>query len=53
MKRLPENPEYAEMRHVKMTLRIACGRHTAVRFYLSHGLVRVCEKELFCMGKNN
>ena len=51
LKKLPENPEYAEMRHNncvwhgdvifynKMTSQITCGRCAAVRFfYLSHGL---------------
>ena len=33
----------------------ACGRRAAVHFYLSHGLVQVCEIELsyMDMGKNN
>ena len=51
LKKLPENPEYAEMRHNnyvwhgdvifynKMTSQITCGRRVAVRFLnLSHGL---------------
>ena len=31
----------------------ACGRRAAVHFYLSLGLVRVCEIESSHMGKNN
>ena len=29
-----------------------CGRRAAVCFYLSHGLVQVCEIELSHVGKN-
>ena len=51
MKRLPENPEVAEMRHGDVILTSqwrcshgsTCGRHAAVLFYLPHGLVRVWE----------
>ena len=49
VKRLPENPEYAEIQHddVIFTLQwrhgSTCGRRATVRFYLSYGLVRVCE----------
>ena len=63
MKRLPENPKYAEMRHSDVILTLqwlhgsTCGQHAVdVRlfvFHLSHGLVRVCEVELSHMGKNN
>ena len=58
-KRLPENPEYAEMRHgihftITMTPQIgvlpACGWSF---FYLSHGLVWVCEIELSHVNKHN
>ena len=35
MKMLPENPEFAEMRHGDVIL--------TLHFYLSLGLVRVCE----------
>ena len=43
--RLPENPEFAEMRHgdVILTLQLhrrsTCGQRAVVRFYLSHGLI--------------
>ena len=52
-KRLPENPEYAEMRHGDVILTLqwregsTCDQRTAVRFF-SLGLVRVSH-----MGKNN
>ena len=31
----------------------ACGRNAALHFYLSHGLVRVCEIEFSHSSKNN
>ena len=34
-------------------MRPACCQRVAVRFYLSHGLVWVCEIELSHMGKSN
>ena len=34
-------------------MRPACGRRVAVLFYLSHGLVWVCEIEISRMGENN
>ena len=61
LKRLPENPEIAEVRHDDVILTLQCHRSMCgqladdVRlfvFYLSHGLVRVCEIELSHMGKN-
>ena len=62
-KRLPENPGYAEMRHGDVILLLqwrhgsTCGQRVDyVRlfvFYLSLGLVRVCEIELSHMGKNS
>ena len=62
-KRLPENLEYTEIWHVDMILTLqwrngsTCGQPEAkVRlfiFYLSHGLVWVCEIELSHIGKNN
>ena len=65
MKRLPENPEFAEMRHGEVILTLhwrhglTCGQHAdnvrLFAFYLSLGLVyiRVCEIDLSHMGKNN
>ena len=60
-KRLPENPEYAEMQHgdVILTLqwrnRLMCRQRAADMllfiFYLSQGLVQVCEIALSHMGK--
>ena len=47
-KRLPENPEFPEMRHGDVILTVqwrhgtTCGQRV-VHFYLSHGLVRECE----------
>ena len=62
-KRLLESPEYTEMRHGDVILSLqkrhekTCGQRAAdVRlfvFYLSLGLVRVCEIGLYHMGKNN
>ena len=34
-------------------VRPACDQRAAVRFYLSRGPVRDCERELSHMGKNN
>ena len=60
---LPENPQYAEMRHgdVILTLHDVTDRSVAsvlrgvqlFILYLSHGLVQVCEIELSHMGTNN
>ena len=62
-KRLPEHPEYAEMRHGDVILTLqwchgsTCGQRVddmlLLIFYLSLGLVRVCEIEISHMGKNN
>ena len=58
-KRLPENPEYAEMRHGDVILTLqrshgsTCGKRAVFFFYLSLGLVWVCEIEISHMGKNN
>ena len=59
LKKLPENPEYAEMRHgdVILTLQwrhgLTCGQREAVRHYLSLWLVRVCQIDISQMGKIN
>ena len=63
MKKLPENPEFAEMRHGDVILTLQrCHVSTCIWyaddvrlfvFYLSLGLVQVCDIELSHMGKNN
>ena len=57
-KRLPENSEYAEIKHGDVTLTLQCrqgskcGQRAAVNFNLALGLVWVCEIEIFHIGKN-
>ena len=49
LRKILENPEYAELRHGDAILILqrrhgsTCGQRAAVRFYLSLGLVRMCE----------
>ena len=62
-KRLQENPEFAEMWHggvihyVQWHHRSMCDQRAVdlwlFVFYVSHGLVRVCEIEISHMGKNS
>ena len=62
-KRFPDIPELAKMRHGEVILTLqwrhgsTCDQRVAdvqlLVFYLSHGLIQVCEIELSHMGKNN
>ena len=51
VKRLPENPEFAEMQHGDVILTTMTSQIDVICFYLSLGLVWVCEKEWSHMGK--